>query len=96
MWHQLVLHGIGGASVEQAKKNLSAEEYLQWCGYIERRGSLDWGVKLEVGFAMIALIISRATGNKDSRLEDFMPNYQAPEGTIEDVMGILSGAIKRG
>ena len=39
---------------------------------------------------MIAMLINRACGGK-AEMTEFMPHYEAPMATVDDVMKILSG-----
>jgi hypothetical protein len=54
------------------------------------RGSLHIGTRLESGFALIAYLISRVTGGS-AEPRDFMPHADTPEGSLDDVLNILSG-----
>jgi hypothetical protein len=85
--------GIGGCTVAEIKERMSYAEALDWQSYIERRGTLNIGMRLEAGFALIAMVINRALGGH-ATLADFMPHYEAPEATIEDVMSMLAGSKK--
>lgn len=74
----------------EAKERLSQAEYLAWIEYRELRGSLNLGLRLEEGFALIATTINRALGGK-ATMHDFMPHFDEPEATLEDVMKMLTG-----
>jgi hypothetical protein len=85
--------GIGGCTVDELKARMSYAEALDWQSYIERRGTLNVGMRLEAGFALIAMVINRALGGS-ATVKDFMPHYEEPEATIGDVMSILAGSKK--
>lgn len=85
-----MLHGIGGSSIEEAKENLSADEAARWAEYIRRRGSLNWGMRLERGFALIASILVQAHGGRAS-MDDFTPHADQQEATLDDVMQLMGG-----
>jgi hypothetical protein len=85
-----VLNGVGGRTVEEAKRRMTYAEARQWSAYMQRRGSLHVGLRLEAGFALIAATINNALGGH-ATAADFMPHRDAPEGTIADVMKTLSG-----
>lgn len=87
-----MLNGIGGRTIEEAKERLTYEEFLMWCAYIKKHGSLHVGRRLEYGFGMVAMLINRACGG-NKEMADFMPHYERPSGlgSIGDVMKILSG-----
>ncbi|KAF0804933.1 phage protein [Alcanivorax xiamenensis] len=53
MWHELVLHGVGGRTIAEAKERLTYEEARSWFAYIQKRGSLHFGRRLEQIIAMI-------------------------------------------
>lgn len=87
-----MLNGIGGRTLAEAKEKLTYEEFLTWCAYIKKHGSLNVGRRLEYGFGMVAMMINRACGG-NKEMSDFMPHYEKPSGlgSIGDVMNILSG-----
>ena len=85
-----MLNGVGGRSVAEAKERLSHIEALKWQAYIEKRGTLDLGLRLEAGFAMLAWQINRALGGK-AEMNDFMPHFDEPEASLSDVMNMLTG-----
>ena len=85
-----MLNGVGGRSVAEAKERLSHIESLKWMAYIEKRGSLNLGLRVEAGFALIAYTINRALGGK-AEMQDFLPHFDEPEATLSDVMNMLTG-----
>ena len=85
-----MLNGVGGRTVAEAKERMSFAEALDWQTYIERRGSLNLGMRMEAGFALLAAMISRANGGT-ATVDDFMPHLESQEATLEDVMKMLSG-----
>lgn len=97
MWHELVLHGVGGRTVHEAKQRMSYQEAMSWAAYIRKRGSLNWGMRLEAGFALIATQINRALGGK-AEPADFMAHSDEPEGASLDDVAKLMGVkgVKRG
>jgi hypothetical protein len=84
-----VLNGVGGRTIAEAKERLSLDETLAWSAYMERRGSLHVGMRLEWGFALIARTINHALGGH-ATMRDFMPHAEQPSSLME-VMKILSG-----
>jgi hypothetical protein len=95
VWHELVLHGIGGRSIEEAKDTLSHDEASAWFEYIRRRGSLNAGLRIEIGFAMLAQAMFALHG-KSKKIEDFMPNRDQPKATLEGIFGLLKVASRGG
>lgn len=93
MWHELVLAGIGGRTVAEAKERMQYAEFTDWLTYHRMRGSFHLGTRLESGVALLASLISRACGGNASQL-DFMPHADPPataDATLADVVAILSG-----
>jgi hypothetical protein len=88
-----VLNGVGGRSVWEAKRNVSQAEFVDWCEYRERFGSLNLGMRLEAGFALVSLLMNRSLGGQ-ANIEDFMPHLEQQEATPEDIMKLLTGSKK--
>lgn len=92
MWHELVLNGIGGRTVAEAKLRMTHDEYLSWLAYMQKRGSLHDGTRLDMAMARLQLQINRAIGGK-AEYDDFLPQYEAQEqaadiGDIAKLMGV--------
>lgn len=100
MWHELVLHGIGGRTIAEAKETMSHVEFKAWVSYLTKRGTLNQGTKLEGGFALIAHLICSAAGIKHKsgramQMADFMPHAETEEPlSVDKVFKALGG--KRG
>ena len=76
-----MLNGIGGRTVEEAKANLSNVEFLDWVAYANQKGTLNLGIRLEWGVAMICMLLSKGfkikrEGGGDFKLQDFMPHIR--------------------
>ena len=84
-----MLAGVGGRTVAEAKERLSYDEVQAWSAYMERRGSLHVGMRLEYGFALLASIVNNALGGH-ATMRDFMPHIEQPN-SLEEVMRVLSG-----
>lgn len=84
------MNGIGGSTVAQAKENVSYSEAMMWSAYIRKRGTLNLGLRVENGFAIIATMLNRALGGKAS-MEDFMPHADKKQAELADVMKLVSG-----
>jgi hypothetical protein len=94
-----VLCGIGGRTVEEAKANLSYVEFLDWCTYANKTGTLNLGLRLEHGLAMVAFLLTKGfkikkDNNKQFTLQDFLPHIQPEESedgevTLESAMRAL-------
>lgn len=96
MWHELVLCGIGGKTVAEAKANLSYREALNWFAYSRQRGGLRHTERL---LATIATQINRLTGGQ-AEITDFLPTLgpstksDEREADIGEVMNILTMVAK--
>jgi hypothetical protein len=79
---------------------MSAVEAAKWVAYRNKRGSLSLVSHLEAGFAsLMALVINRTGGH--ASVADFLHYYKPAEddeeeATLDDVMGILAGAMRHG
>lgn len=93
MWHELVLHGVGGRTIAEAKERMSYAEALDWMAYIQKRGSLNVGMRIEAAVAVLATQVNRALGGK-AEMTDFMPYWDQPEPTIDDLAKMF-GAVKK-
>ena len=91
----MVLNGVGGRTVAEAKEAVTHEESLLWQAFMQRRGSLHLGMRLESGFALLAHMVNRALGGHAS-IEDYMLHGDEKEASIDDVMKILASGAKRG
>lgn len=91
-------HGIGGCTVEEAKERISYDEYLSWCAYIRKRGSLNLGMRIEAGSALVALMVNNANGG-NAKMNDFMPHADRPEdqqqATLQNVFSMLKVKAKK-
>lgn len=98
MWHELVLHGVGGRTIAEAKQRLSYHEALQWFAYLKKHGTPNR--HLHQGFALLAAMINNAMGG-EAKVTDFMlgTRTQQPieddgdgeEATLQDVFELLTG-----
>ncbi len=84
------MNGIGGATVAEAKERVPYSEALMWSAFIKKRGSLNVGMRLENGFALLAVMINRAMGG-NAKMAQFMPHYEEQPADLADVMKLVSG-----
>ena len=95
-WCELVLNGIGGRTIEEAKRNMSYSEAQVWMAYREQTGVLNVGQRVEVSSAAVAQQVNwsipREKGSTYPPLEAFLPNRgaqaeqeQSPEQASEDL-----------
>ncbi|NWA25512.1 hypothetical protein HX866_11455 [Pseudomonas gingeri] len=78
------MNGIGGRTVAEAQENISYPEFMLWCKYRGKRGSLNLGMRVEVASARLAaLYANMKAGKPDFRIEDFSPHTDVPVETLE-------------
>ena len=80
-----MLNGIGGRTIDEAKKRMSYRETLAWGGYIDRYGSLNLARRMEASSALIALQAYRLGGG-EAQLMDFMPYERRLGVALEQAM----------
>jgi hypothetical protein len=84
-----VLNGIGGCTVAEAKNTLSVSEAHDWFLYMQQRGSLNVGRRIDRGFAMLSHFFCLANGikigNKIPSMDDLMPSAPKPKEVCTDV-----------
>lgn len=65
---------------------MSHREFVSWVKYRQMRGSLNTGMRIEAGFALIASLFMSYITKSDYTVHDFMPHNPAPEPSVEDAM----------
>ncbi|WP_232966897.1 phage tail assembly protein T [Pseudomonas koreensis] len=72
-------------------------EAMNWMRYARKAGSLNLGIRLEHGFAMLATLLNNVHGGK-ATFDDFLPDRgQKPEpkeATPQDLLALLQ-SVKR-
>lgn len=76
MWCELVLCGIGGRTIAEAKERMSTDEYELWLQYRKRHGTLNLGLRIEQGAALTAYC---ANNGKKGQLADYLPQRGEPD-----------------
>ena len=89
----MVLHGIGGRTVEEAKQRMSYAEYRAWTAYMQKRGSLNVGLRLEAGFAVVSTQINHALGGK-AEVSDFAPHLDQRVASVDDIAKMFGARRK--
>tara|TARA_Y100000815_G_scaffold274502_1_gene308823 strand:- start:12736 stop:13008 length:273 start_codon:yes stop_codon:yes gene_type:complete len=83
---ELVMNGIGGRTIAEAQANLSHSEFLTWMKYRQKRGSLNLGMRIERGSALLATLYANSKSkNGGYQLHDFAPHHDQPVLTLEDL-----------
>lgn len=81
------MNGIGGRTIAEAQINMSHNEFLTWLKYRQKRGSLNLGLRVERGSALLASMYANIK-SKDGwyKIHDFAPHHDQPEITLEEAM----------
>jgi hypothetical protein len=81
------MHGIGGRTIAEAKRQLSYAEFGTWVKYRHLRGSLNLGMRVERGSALLAAIYANSKSkNGGYKIYDFMAHEDEPAPTLEEAM----------
>lgn len=88
----MVLNGIGGRTIDEAKRRLTFDEAVLWNAYIQKRGSLHIGRRVEISGAIVASMLSRVHGGK-SQFLDFAIHEREKEPQIGSFVRAF-GALK--
>ena len=86
LWHELVLAGVGGRTIQEAQQRISYPEFMQWVKYRARRGSFNVGRRVEEAQALMATMFHNVHSKKPKPMTDFMPHYYEKPISIEDAM----------
>ena len=68
--------GIGGSTIAEAQQRISYPEFIRWAQYRSKRGSLNQGLRIERGSALLATMYANVHKGKDAaayQLHDFAP-----------------------
>ena len=85
-WCELVLNGIGGRTIEKAKKTITPREFAIWRAYREKRGSLFIGRRVEQGFGnlMAHHTMFKVKDPESVSALTYMPHEDVPVTTFEE------------
>lgn len=81
--------GVGGRTIAEAQNRISYSEFCRWAAYRRKRGSLNNGLRVERGAALLATLYANSHRGKHDgayQLHDFAPHHDAPEITLEQAM----------
>lgn len=81
--------GIGGRTIAEAQQRMSWKEFVRWSKYRQMRGTLNLGMRLERGSALLASMYANRHRDKNTPaydLYDFAPHHEQPEATLEEAM----------
>ncbi|RTY47437.1 phage tail protein [Enterobacter hormaechei subsp. steigerwaltii] len=82
MWCELVLNGIGGRTIAEAKERLSFCEFQQWVQYRQKYGNLNLMMRTEWGAALVSSVLANVNRTKNTpafSIADFAPHIAAVE-----------------
>ena len=83
----MVLNGIGGCTIAEAKSNMTNAEVSQWVAFRNKRGSLFIGRRIEQAIGNLMATYLSSKGAKDVRAQSFMPHEDQPqELSLEEYM----------
>ena len=83
----MVLNGIGGCTIAEAKSNITNAEVSQWVAFRNKRGSFFTGRRIEQGFGNLIATYLGSKGAKDVKALSFMPHEDQPqEMSLEEYM----------
>jgi len=85
------MNGIGGRTIGEAQENMTYPEFMVWCKFRRKRGSLHTGMRIETAIAQLqAFYANCRSGKNASRIytEDFAPHMD--ERPIELADALLS------
>jgi len=86
---ELVLRGVGGRTIEEAKRNVTYREFSLWRLYIDKHGLPALGVEAtQSAIAMLTWRVDRAAGGT-SEISDWMPGKRSGEADIADVAKLM-------
>lgn len=79
--------GVGGRTIAEAQERLSYSEFISWQKYRAKRGSLNLGMRVERGAALLATLYANAHSKQGGyKLFDFMPHEEEPPVSLETAM----------
>lgn len=74
---------------------MSFDEARSWEAYMRKRGSINLGPKMELGFASLMALVMNRTGSR-ATASDYLPKREEEDdegdATLDDVMKALMGA----
>jgi len=95
-----VLCGVGGRTVAEAQANISYEEYLDWCKFRAKYGSLHFGMRVDRAAARGIAYYLSANSKKSFQMADFSPYDKAlvdeKEGSIDEAFDLFRSVAKHG
>jgi hypothetical protein len=91
------MNGIGGRTVEEAQRNMSWAEAMQWMEFIGKRGTLNFGMRLEILMSQLMECVMAGKKKRDGSaytFKDWAIHLDKPELTIENAISALGAKEK--
>jgi hypothetical protein len=81
------MNGIGGRTIAEAQANMTFPEFMVWCKFRGKRGSLNQGMRIEAAVARLASFYGNSrAGKKVFNIEDFAPHMDEPPLSLDQAM----------
>ncbi|QQE90853.1 hypothetical protein GKQ51_09555 [Azotobacter chroococcum] len=81
------MSGIGGRTIAEAQERISYQEFVAWARYRAKRGSLNVGMRVERGAALLATLYANAhSKNGGYKISDFATYHDEPTMSLEQAM----------
>jgi len=80
------LNGVGGNTIERAKRSVLYSEFLTWQKYRRKRGSLNQSLRLERGFGLLSALFVNSKSKHKTSIYDFCPHLDQPPITLNEAM----------
>lgn len=81
------MNGIGGRTIAEAQARMTFPEFMLWCKFRGKRGSLNQGMRIESAVARFASFYGNGrAGKKVFSMEDFAPHMDEPVLTLDHAM----------
>lgn len=62
-------------------------EFLRWMAYRQKRGTLNLGMRIEHGSALLATLYANVKAGKPKyKIPDFMPHFEEPPISLDEAM----------
>ena len=83
----MVLSGVGGNTIAEAKERVSYTEYAAWVAYRRKRGSFNTGRRVDRAIGLLAALYANSKSkNGGFKMYDFTPYDEEPAIDIQDAM----------
>ena len=78
-WCELVINGIGGRTIEEAKQKISPEEFKIWWAYHKKYGSFFFGKRVEQAVGRLHSDMVAIGIRKEQNPFHYMPHEVPPK-----------------